>query len=177
MLSILSCSYCPYCYLLWQNKCLVKSFTNFYNFDYMTLYSGMTVTGYKSLISCMICKHILPFFGVFLISQWFSLQHNFLKFGYSPNWTSQVGLVVKNPPANVGDIRDTVLIFRSGRYPGGGHGNPLQYSYLENPMDRGVWWAIVHRVSKSWTQLKQLSTYSQPKLSIFLSSRMLLCHI
>ena len=85
-----------------------------------------------------------------------------------------MGLVVKNPPANVGDIRDTVLIFRSGRSPGGGHGNPLQYSYLENPMDRGAWWAIVRRVSKSWTQLKRLSTYSQPKLSIFLSSRMLL---
>ena len=61
--------------------------------------------------------------------------------------------MVKNPPANVGDIRDTVLIFRSGRYPGGGHGNPLQYSYLENPMDRGVWWAIVHKVAKNWTGL------------------------
>ena len=53
----------------------------------------------------------------------------------------QVALVVKNPPANTGDIRDKSLIPGSGRYPGGGHGNPLQYSSLENPMDRGAWWA------------------------------------
>ena len=57
-------------------------------------------------------------------------------------------LVVKNPPANV---RDAGLIPRSGRSPGGGHGNPLQYSCLENPMDRGAWRATVHRVAKSRT--------------------------
>ena len=49
--------------------------------------------------------------------------------------------MVKNLPANAGDIRDVSLIFGSGRSPGGGHGNPLQYSCLENPMDRGAWWA------------------------------------
>ena len=48
----------------------------------------------------------------------------------------------------------------SGRSPGGGHGNPFQYSYLENPTDRGAWCLTVHRVTKSQTQLKQLSTYS-----------------
>ena len=63
---------------------------------------------------------------------------------------SQVVLVVKNLPANAGDVRDTGLIPESGRSPGGGHGNPLQYSCLENPMDRGAWQAIVHRVPKSW---------------------------
>ena len=52
-------------------------------------------------------------------------------------------LVVKNLPANVGDIRDVASILRSGRSPGGEHGNPLQYSCLENPMDRGAWLAIV----------------------------------
>ena len=52
---------------------------------------------------------------------------------------SQVALVVKNLPANAGDIRDTGLIPGSGKSPGEGHGNPLQYSYLENPMDRGAW--------------------------------------
>ena len=62
---------------------------------------------------------------------------------------SQVVLVVKNPPANPGDVRDIGLIPESGRSPGGGHGNPLQYSCLENPMDRGAWQAIVHRVPKS----------------------------
>ena len=52
--------------------------------------------------------------------------------------TSQVALVVENPPANAGDIRDAGLIPGSGRSPGRGHGNPLQYSCLENPMDRGA---------------------------------------
>ena len=64
---------------------------------------------------------------------------------------SQVVLVVKNPPANAGDIRDTGLIPVSGRSPGGGHGKPLQYSCLENSRDRGAWWATVHKVSKNQT--------------------------
>ena len=68
--------------------------------------------------------------------------------------------MVKNPPANAGDMRDVGLIPESGRSPGGGNDNPLQYSCLENPMDRGIWQATVHRVTKSWTQLKQLSTHT-----------------
>ena len=74
----------------------------------------------------------------------------------------QVVLVVKNPPANGGNSRDVGLIPRSGRSCGGGHGNPLQYSFLENPMDRGVWRAMVPRVTKSWPQLERLSTYALP---------------
>ena len=66
---------------------------------------------------------------------------------------SQVALVVKNLPANAGDTRDASSIPGSGRSPGGGHGDPLQSSCLENPMDRGAWWAIVHWVAKSWTRL------------------------
>ena len=62
---------------------------------------------------------------------------------------SQVVLVVKNPSANAGDVRDACLIPGLGRCPGRGHGNPLQYSCLENPMDRGAWWATVHRVAES----------------------------
>ena len=65
--------------------------------------------------------------------------------------------MVKNPLSNAGDIRDTGSIPGSGRSPGRGHGNPLHYSFMENPMDRGAWWATVHRVSKSWTKLKPLS--------------------
>ena len=57
--------------------------------------------------------------------------------------------MVKNPPANAGDTGDSGSVPGLGRYPGGGNGNPLQYSWLENPMDRGVWWAILHRVVKS----------------------------
>ena len=70
----------------------------------------------------------------------------------------QVVLVVKNLPANVEVIGDTGSMPGLGRSPGGGHGNPLQYSCLENPMDRGAWQATVHRAAKSWTRLKQLST-------------------
>ena len=61
--------------------------------------------------------------------------------------------MVKDPPANAGDIRDTGLIPRWERSPGGGHGNSLQYSCLENPMDRGARWATVQGVAESWTQL------------------------
>ena len=68
--------------------------------------------------------------------------------------------MVKNPPADAGDIRDVGSIPGSGRSLGGGHGNPRLYSCLENPMDRGAWWAAVHRVSKSRTRLKQLSMHT-----------------
>ena len=63
-------------------------------------------------------------------------------------------LVVKNPPGNAGDTGDAGSVPGSGRSPGEGNGNPLQDSCLENPMDRGVWWATVHRAAKSRTQLK-----------------------
>ena len=65
--------------------------------------------------------------------------------------------MVKNPPANAGDIRDANSIPGKGRSPGRGRGNPLQYSCLKNSMDRGVWRATVHRVAHSQTQLKQIS--------------------
>ena len=66
---------------------------------------------------------------------------------------SQVMPVVKNPPASAGDTRDASSVPGSGRSPGVGNGNPLQYSCLGNSMDRGVWWAIVHGVTKSQTWL------------------------
>ena len=62
--------------------------------------------------------------------------------------------MVKNPPDNAGDVRDMGSIPGLGRSLRGENGNPLQYSCLENPMDRGVWWATVHGVTKkNWTQL------------------------
>ena len=70
-----------------------------------------------------------------------------------------MALVVKNTPANAGDLRNTGLISGSERSPGGGH--PLWYSCLENPMDRGTWQATVHRITQNWTRLKQLSTLVQ----------------
>ena len=59
------------------------------------------------------------------------------------------GIVVKNPPANAGDTRDAIWIPEWGRSAGGCHGNPLQYSCLETPMDKEAWWATVHRVTES----------------------------
>ena len=66
--------------------------------------------------------------------------------------------MVKNPPASAGDIQDMGSIPRSGRAPGGGNGNPLQYSYLENPTDRGALRATVHAVANSWTQQNDKTT-------------------
>ena len=71
---------------------------------------------------------------------------------------SRCVLVVKNPLANAGDIRDTGLLPGLGRSPGEGNGKSLQYSGLEYPMDRGAWQPTVHRVAKSRTRMKQLST-------------------
>ena len=72
---------------------------------------------------------------------------------------SQVALVVKKLLVNEGDIRDMGL----GRCPGEGNGNPLQYSCLENPMDRGAWRATEYRVAMSQTRLKWLSRHTQTK--------------
>ena len=72
----------------------------------------------------------------------------------------QMVLVVKEVPAKAGDIRDVGFIPGSGRSPGGGQGNRLQYSCLENPMDRGVWRATAHGVTKSRTRLKPLSMHT-----------------
>ena len=83
-------------------------------------------------------------------------------------WASQVAIVVKNPPANAGDTRDACSIPGSGRSPRGGHGNPLQYSCLENPMDREAWRAAVHRqrAGHDWRNLvpmqSPLITLSHP---------------
>ena len=68
--------------------------------------------------------------------------------------------MVKKLPSNAEDVRDVGVIPGSERSPGGGCDNPFQYSCLENPMDRGGWWAKVHRVTMSQTQLKQLSTHA-----------------
>ena len=71
--------------------------------------------------------------------------------------------MVKNLPASTGDLRDMSLIPALGRSRGGGNGNPPQYSCLENPMDRGAWWATVRRVAKSQTWLKRLSMHAHAK--------------
>ena len=98
------------------------------------------------------------------IKAYFSLRKYNTPGGHSHLWikwccssrrpsASQVVQVVKNLPDNKGDIRDLGSIPGSGRSPGGGNGNSLQYSCLENPTDRGTWWAIVHGVTQSRTRL------------------------
>ena len=115
----------------------------------------------KNLFSffCHFCFYLLflPFPSLLeAYSLWptFRLHHSNIPSGFPG------GSVVKNLPVNVGDIRDVGLILGSGRFPGGGNGNPLQYSCLEDPMDRKAWWSIVYRVTKSQTRLKQPSTYT-----------------
>ena len=71
-----------------------------------------------------------------------------------------MGLVIKNPPANAGDKREAGSIPGSGRSPGGGHSNPLQYSCLEKPMDRGTWRATVHGITKSLRDTTERVTLS-----------------
>ena len=82
------------------------------------------------------------------------------------NRASQVAVEVKNPPPSAQDIRDVGLIPGLGRSPGERHSNPLQYFCLESPMDRGAWWVIVHRVTKSQTWLKWLHTHKNNCLLI-----------
>ena len=94
----------------------------------------------------------------------FDIQLEIAK-GYVQRWASQLVLEVKNSPANAGDIRDADSIPELGRTLGGRHGNPLQYSCLEDSMDRGVWRATVHGVSKNLAQLKRhTQTYTSPSL-------------
>ena len=86
--------------------------------------------------------------------------------------------MVKNPPANAGDMRDVGSIPGLGRSPGGGHSNPLQSSCLEIPMDGGTWRAIVHRIAKSRIQLKRLCTHTHTHThALFRHERMVISTI
>ena len=87
------------------------------------------------------------------------------------------GTVVKNPPENAEDLG---LIPESGRFPGEGNGNPLQYSCLKNSMDRGAWWATVHgsqRVRHDLATKRQQHIYQEPFLSMSVSSHVIPCYL
>ena len=100
---------------------------------------------------CSLCKAVFGLsFGL-----WFKITYP-----WSCWWASQVVLVVKNPFPKEGDSRDMGFLPALERSPGGGHGNPLQYSCLKYLMDRGAWWATVHRVSKTQTRLSDF-TFTQ----------------
>ena len=79
--------------------------------------------------------------------------------------------MVKNLPAKAGDARDAASAPGSGRSPGEGNGNPLQYSCLENSMDRGAWWATVHGVTKSRTRLSTHASGKKPLSTKHFSAR------
>ena len=111
---------------------------------YYTFFSHSSVDGHLG------CFHILAIVNSAAVNT----ACAFLTYGF----LRVCVLVVKNPPASAGDIRDASLIPGLGRSPGEGNGIPLQYPCLGNPMDRGAWWAIKHRVTQSRTRLKQLST-------------------
>ena len=93
----------------------------------------------------------------------------FLKYNILNLYRSVVGFpggtVVKNLPANAGNAKDMGSVPGWGRSSGGGNGNPLQYSYLENPMDRGAWRATVHGVAKEWNVIEPLSRHIHPGVS------------
>ena len=82
-------------------------------------------------------------------------------------WTSQVVLVVKNLPANTGEVSEVGLIPGSGQSPGGGNGNPLEYSCLENPIERGFWQATVHGVRKSQSDMTEATNTQHMYLLTF----------
>ena len=119
----------------------------------MVLSEPLSFTATASLRSLI----LLPYFTCIA-----HMDHSFLpsclSLSLSLSGSSRLTLVVKNPPANAGDIRDLSSSPESGRSPTGGNGNPLQFSCLEKPMDRGAWQATVHRVAKSQMRLKQFST-------------------
>ena len=104
-------------------------------------------------------------------SSFIFLSHR-LRDTWEQNEASQVARVVKNPAANAGDIRVAGLIPGSGRSPGGGNDNWLQYSYLENPMDRGAWRSMVQRVAKSqiWLKWLGLACTKENKISLFFNT-------
>ena len=88
------------------------------------------------------------------------------------DWASLVAQI-KNQPANAGDARDAGLISELGRSPGEGNGNPLQYSYLENSMDRGAWWATVHGVTWVGHDWSTITHSLSPPMNIFHTSTIL----
>jgi len=101
-----------------------------------------------------------------------SLHTNNTLLGFSP-WPSG-----KESTCNAGDAEDSGLIPGSGRSPGGGHGNPFQYSCLENPMDRGAWWATVHRVGHDWSDwacMLTCNTLLTPSLYIYIRLCVCVC--
>ena len=110
----------------------------------------LDISVYFSLLTTSFIFLIFIFFKIIFS---FQVCHFFFLTTLLNIWASQVALLVKNPPTNAGDTRDGVSLPGLGRSTGVGNGNPLQYSCLGNPMDRGAWLATVLGIAKSWTQM------------------------
>ena len=146
---------------LWENKPFLLDlffalFHYFFAFD--ICHVGLTWPGIKPLaLEAHSLNHRITREVHLWGLEWAKMTGKWCKKGYNPG-TNKVacllqflgGSVVKNLPANAGDVS---LILEPGRSPGIGNGNPLQYSCLQNSMDRWTWWVIVHEVTKSWTQV------------------------
>ena len=135
-----------HCYL-WQNNILLYGYTIFY-----------------LSIHQLSCISIVSTLGLLWIMILWTFLYTFFLWTFASIWASQVVLVVKkNPPANAGDARDTGSIPGSGRSPGEGDGNPLQDTCLENSMDRGAWWATIHRSTILYSYQQHLRISISPQ--------------
>ena len=117
----------------------------------ITLFAGTNNAIKKNFILIFSCKRIDMFIGQISRSEISGLQDSNIQ---NSNRASLVTQLVKNPPASAGDLRDLGSVAGLGRSPEEGNGNPLRYSCLENPMDRGAWRCTVHRVAERGTRLR-----------------------
>ena len=145
-----------YCWLLMLNIWILCFYMSYLSIPgimltYQLCISFLCIVGINLLISSLKLLHLYA---------WEKLDLPFFLWGFPRE------LVVKNPPAHAGDIRDMGSIPGLGRSHGEGHGNPLQYFCLQNAMDRGVWPATVHRVTQSQTRLKRLSIAQYPSYNV-----------
>ena len=140
-----------WCWLLSNTHCVPCSALNTLHVLSLQIYEvGGVIIPFYRWVEVPVLKARLPDCGV--CTHWNTLNTlSAVPFAFLG--TSQAVLMVKNLPASAGDARNSGSIPRLGRSPGAGNGNPLQYSCLKNPMDRGAWRAAVHGASKSWTQL------------------------
>ena len=156
-------------------QCVLSVLLSRINWQYMHgLISGLSVLFYWS-----ICLSLWQFHTVLIT---IALKHNlksgtvmplalfFLRIAvtiWDPLWIQSALLVAQNPPSNTRDLRDAGSTPVWGRSLGGGHGNPLQYSCLENPMDRRTWWVTVLGVTKSWTRLSNWAHHAYGSTQIW----------
>ena len=152
---ICECTYTPHLYVFYSYIIylyILKTINSYQNFQFKFNTTALSISIF-----------VIPFSDS---EKPYSYFPQMLTFFISPSVFSWSGFpggpVVKNPPANAGAEGDLGLIPGCGRSPGGGNGNPLQYSCLENPMGRGAWWATVHGVAESWTRLIRHTHLTNP---------------